>query len=316
MSDNDSNSKGKSHPPIIKKIKKHNHGHHGGSWKIAYADFVTAMMAFFLLMWLIASLNKAQKDGIAEYFKQPLKVTFFGGDNVGNQQIRLKGGGPKVEDTNGQVSTTDRAAAKDAKKQNKEIIQSPENETQKLKELKSEISLSIQRDPSLSGLKNQMLMEVTHEGLRIQLIDNQKEPMFDVGSEKLNPQFAAIFTKIAKLLNGVPNKVTIQGHTDAHPYHNPDELEYTNWELSSQRANAARRALIKSGMDENKVMSVSGFSSTVLLNKKDPFNAINRRISIIVMKPGITEQAKENNKNSNNQAETNNIKANTQPKKE
>jgi chemotaxis protein MotB len=291
MSDNEnSNSRGKTQPPIIKKIKKHGHDHHGGSWKIAYADFVTAMMAFFLLMWLIASLNKAQKDGIAEYFKQPLKVTFFGGDNVGNQQIRLKGGGPKVEDTNGQVSTTDRAAAKDAKRQNTEIIQSPESETKKLEELKSEISLSIQKNPSLSGLKSQMLMEVTHEGLRIQLIDNQKVPMFDVGSEKLNPQFQPIFNKIAKLLNGVPNKVTIEGHTDAHPYHNPDELEYTNWELSSQRANAARRALIKAGMDENKVMDVSGFSSTVLLDDKNPYDPINRRISIIVMKPGAAEQ--------------------------
>lgn len=291
MSENENVTKGKSQPLIIiKKVKKHAHKHHGGSWKIAYADFVTAMMAFFLLMWLIASLNKAQKEGISDYFKQPVKLTFFGGDNVGNQEIRVKGGGPQIKDTNGQVSTTDKAASKDTQKQDIQVIQSSQNETQKLEELKSEISLSIQNDPSLSGLKDRLLMEVVHEGLRIQLIDNQKQPMFEVGSEKLNPQFESIFSKISKLLNGVPNKVTIQGHTDAHPYHNPDELEYTNWELSGQRANAARRALIKAGMDENKVMSVSGFSSTMLLDKKDPFNAINRRISIIVMKPGAVDK--------------------------
>ncbi len=290
MSENESSAKEKSQPIIIKKIKKHGHAHHGGSWKIAYADFVTAMMAFFLLMWLIASLNKAQREGIAEYFKQPIKVTFFGGKDVGNQQIRVKGGGLQIEDTNGQVSTSKMTDSKDAKPQDIQVIQSSQTQTQKLEELKSEINLSIQNDPSLSGLKDRMLMEVVHDGLRIQLIDNQKNPMFDVGSEKLNPQFEAIFTKISKLLNGVPNKVTIQGHTDAHPYHNPDELEYTNWELSAQRANAARRALIKAGLDENKVMTVSGFSSTMLLDKKDPFNAINRRISIIVMKPGAVDK--------------------------
>ncbi|EHL31301.1 flagellar motor protein MotB [Legionella drancourtii] len=290
MSENENSAKEKSQPIIIKKVKKHGHAHHGGSWKIAYADFVTAMMAFFLLMWLIASLNKAQREGIAEYFKQPIKVTFFGGKDVGNQQIRVKGGGLQIEDTNGQVSTTKMNDSKDAKPQDIEVIQSSQTQTQKLEELKSEINLSIQNDPSLNGLKDRMLMEVVHDGLRIQLIDNQKNPMFDVGSEKLNPQFEPIFTKISKLLNGVPNKVTIQGYTDAHPYHNPDELEYTNWELSTQRANAARRALIKAGLDENKVMKVSGFSSTMPLDKKDPFNAINRRISIIVMKPGAVDK--------------------------
>lgn len=285
MTEEKTKEKKKEDTPIIKKVKKGHHGHHGGSWKIAYADFVTAMMAFFLLMWLIASLNKAQKEGIAEYFKQPVKISFFGGKNIGNQQIHVKGGGPNVKDTNGEVSTTDKASAEQVVEHDIKIIRANQTETKKLEELKSEINLSIQNDPSLSGLKDHLLMEVVNEGLRIQLIDNQKEPMFDVGSEKLNPKLEPIFTKISKLLNGVPNKVIIQGHTDAHPYHNPEELEYTNWELSTQRANAARRALIKSGLDADKVMTVSGFSSTMLLNKNDPYDSINRRISIIVMKP-------------------------------
>lgn len=289
MSDTN-NDKEKSTPIIIKKIKKHGHQHHGGSWKIAYADFVTAMMAFFLLMWLIASLNKSQKEGIADYFKQPVKVSLFGGKNVGYQQIPVKGGGPSIEDPKGQVSKKDKTSVDEAKQENTQVIQSSQDETKKLQELKSEINLSIQKDPSLSGLKDQLLMQVVHDGLRIQLIDNQKQPMFDEGSEKLNPQFAPIFDKIVKLLNGVSNKITIQGHTDAHPYHNPSELEYTNWELSAQRANAARRALIQSGLDPNKIMKVSGYASTVLLDKQNPFNDMNRRISIIVMKPGAANK--------------------------
>ncbi|MGL5743517.1 MAG: OmpA family protein [Legionella sp.] len=179
-------------------------------------------------MWLIASLNKAQKDGIAQYFKQPMKITFFGGKNVGNQQINLKGGGPNLKDTNRQVSTTDLASTQAKQAQDKQIIESNKEETKKLEELKSHINLSMDQDHSLAGLKNQLLMEVVSNGLRIQLIDNQEKPMFDVGSDKLNPGMEHVFEKIAKLLKAVTNKITIEGHTDAHPYHNHDELEYTN----------------------------------------------------------------------------------------
>ncbi|HBD7053707.1 TPA: flagellar motor protein MotB [Legionella pneumophila] len=280
--------------PIIRKIKKNDHKHHGGSWKIAFADFVTAMMAFFLLMWLVASLNKAQKAGIAEYFKQPMKVALFGGESMGNRKATIKGGGPNIEDTDGQVSATNKPLINESIAKDKEIIESQANEIKKLEELKSEINLSMEKDPSLAGLKKQLLMDVVSDGLRIQLIDNQKKPMFDVGSDKINPEIEPILANIAKLLNSVPNKITIQGHTDANPYHNPEELEYTNWELSAQRANAARRALIKAGMDENKVMTVTGYSSTVLLDKKNPYNPENRRISIIVMKKGVENKIKVN----------------------
>ncbi|CEG57700.1 flagellar motor protein MotB [Legionella fallonii] len=276
--------------PIIKKIKKGGHAHHGGSWKIAYADFVTAMMAFFLLMWLIASLNKAQKAGIANYFKQPLKVAVFGGESMGDRQINIKGGGPNIQDTDGQVNASNKPFNDQKVSEHTEAGEANKQETKKLEELRSQINISMESDPSLAGLKNQLIMDVTSEGLRIQLIDNQKKPMFDVGSDKINPEILPILANIAKLLNSVPNKITIQGHTDANPYHNPDELEYTNWELSAQRANAARRALVKSGMNENKVMTVSGFSSTVLLDKNNPYNPENRRISIIVMKKGAEDK--------------------------
>lgn len=274
--------------PIIKKIKKHGHGHHGGSWKIAYADFVTAMMAFFLLMWLVASLNKAQKAGIADYFKKPLTQDVFSGKNTDSGGT--KGGGPDVTQTEGTVNL---GKAKVQAKE-KELVDSKADEIKKLEELKSEINLSMEKDPALAGLKKQLLMDIVADGLRIQLVDNQKKPMFDVGSEKVNPDVMPILSNIAKLLNSVNNKVTIQGHTDATPYSNPEELDYTNWELSSQRANAARRALIKAGMDENKVMSVCGYSSTVLLDTSNPYNPENRRISIIVMKKGAEEKITKN----------------------
>ncbi|CAM2857628.1 flagellar motor protein MotB [Legionella worsleiensis] len=280
--------------PIIRKIKKHKHQHHGGSWKIAYADFVTAMMAFFLLMWLVSSLNKAQKAGISEYFKQPMKVALFGGESLGNRKINVKGGGPNIESEQGQVSANDKPLNKQKIAQNTELIGTKQVELKKLEELKTQITLSMEQDPALAGLKKQLLMDVVSDGLRIQLIDNQKKPMFDVGSDKINPDIQPILTKIVKVLNAVPNKITIQGHTDANPYHNPEELEYTNWELSAQRANAARRALVKAGMSEDKVMTVSGFSSTILLNKANPLSPENRRISIIVMKKGAEEKIKTN----------------------
>lgn len=295
-------------PPIIKKVKKHGHGHHGGAWKIAFADFVTAMMAFFLLMWLIASLNKSQKAAVADYFKQPIKVALMGGEDYGNRPINVNGGGPDTNETQGIVAATDKPVTEtksgqeinteEANKKNsgneKNDEAAAKAETKKLEELKSQINISMDKDPALAGLKQQLRMDVVNDGLRIQLIDNQKRPMFDVGSDKVSPNVEPILANIAKLLNSVPNKITIQGHTDANPYNNPQELDYTNWELSSQRANAARRALIKAGMQENKVLKVSGFSSTVLMDTKNPLNPENRRISIIVMKKKAEDQINSN----------------------
>ena len=278
-------------PPIIKKVKKHGHGHHGGAWKIAFADFVTAMMAFFLLMWLVASLNKTQKAAIADYFKQPIKIALMGGANYGNQEVNVLGGGSDSTKAEGQVSaTTKPVSQKDHDNKIEDQEAAAKADTKKLEELKSEINLSIDKDPALAGLKKQLRMDIVQDGLRIQLIDNQNKPMFEVGSDKVNPNFAPILANIAKLINTVPNKISIQGHTDASAYDNPEELDYTNWELSSQRANAARRALIKAGMNEDKVMTVSGFSSTLLLDTKNPLNPENRRISIIVMKKSAEDQ--------------------------
>lgn len=283
MSDS-SDNKGKESPIIVKKVKKHGHGHHGGAWKIAYADFVTAMMAFFLLMWLLASLNKAQKEGLSEYFKQPLKIALISGDSMGAREITVKGGGDNIEKKDGQVSASNQPT--NEKQQAAKVLDpgNKDTEMKQLEQLKSNIMVAMAQDPALADLKDQLLMDVVSEGLRIQLIDNKNKPMFNMGSDDIDPDMQQILNKIALLLNKMPNKVTIQGHTDAHPYHNPDDLEQTNWELSTQRANTARRALVKAGMTEDKVMEVTGYASTVLLDKSDPFNPNNRRISIIVMK--------------------------------
>lgn len=291
MDGNDSKDKDKeAHPPIIRKIKKHGHGHHGGSWKIAYADFVTAMMAFFLLMWLLASLNKAQKEGLSEYFKQPLKIALLGGDSMGSRDISVQGGGQNIEKKDGQVSASNQPI--NEKKESAKIKDpgSQAEEMKQLEKLKSDIMLAMAKDPALADLKDQLLMDVVSEGLRIQLIDNKNRPMFDMGSDKMDPQMQQILIKIAKLLNKMPNKVSIQGHTDGHPYQNPEDLELTNWELSTLRANTARRTLVKAGMKEDKVLEVTGFASTVLFDKADPFNPNNRRISIIVMKKEAEQQ--------------------------
>lgn len=272
--------------PIIRKIKKHAHAHHGGAWKIAYADFVTAMMAFFLLMWLLASLNKAQKDGISEYFKQPLKVALISGDSMGAREVTVKGGGDNIEKHDGQVSASTQPVTKNnpSPEEAGSIKKQEQDEAAKLKELQQNITLTIDQDPSLQGLKDQLVMDNVAEGLRIQLVDQQKRPMFGVGSDKMDLEMEKVLAKIAVLLDKMPNMIAIQGHTDAHPYHNPEELEQTNWELSTQRANAARRALVAKGVSEAKILEVSGFASTVLLNKDDPLDPKNRRISIIVMK--------------------------------
>ncbi|KTD18390.1 flagellar motor protein MotB [Legionella jordanis] len=255
---------------VIKKVKKQQHKHHGGSWKIAYADFVTAMMAFFLLMWLLASLNKAQKDGLADYFKQPLKIALIGGDSMGARTKTIQGGGQDMKKKDGQVATGNQG------QQNVEAKQ--------LQQLKADIMTAIAKDPVLADLQKQLLIDEVSEGLRIQLIDNKNKPMFDIGSDEIDPNLLQILAKIATIINGVPNKISIQGHTDAHPYHNPEDLTQSNWELSTQRANTARRALIKFGMSEDKVVQITGYASTVLLDKKNPLNPGNRRITIIVMK--------------------------------
>ncbi|MFJ3046368.1 flagellar motor protein MotB [Herbaspirillum chlorophenolicum] len=269
-------------PIIVKRIKKGGGGHHGGAWKIAYADFVTAMMAFFLLMWLLGSTAKGDLNGIAEYFKTPLKVAMAGGSGSGDANTVLPGGGKDLTRQEGQLRrgendvVTRRQTLKEAQQELERA------ERSRLEQLKQRIEKAIDSNPTLKQFKNQLLIDITSEGLRIQIVDEKNRPMFALASAQLQPYTREILHEIGKTLNDVPNKISLSGHTDATPY-SSGEKGYSNWELSADRANASRRELILGGMDESKVLRVVGLSSAVLLDKEDPFNPINRRISIIVM---------------------------------
>ncbi len=266
-------------PIVIKRIKKTAGGHHGGAWKIAYADFVTAMMAFFLLMWLLGSTTKAQLKGISEYFKTPLKVAMMGGSGSGDIDSVIKGGGTDFTRQDGQVqkATVTEPIDDQTKKKLRERA-----ELMKLEGLKKKIEQAIEANPALKKFENQLLLDITTDGLRIQIVDEQNRPMFALGKAELQPYTRTILREIGKMLNDVSNKISLSGHTDAKPFPAGDK-GFSNWELSADRANASRRELVAGGMDTNKVLKVVGLSSAVLFDKNDPLNPINRRISIVVL---------------------------------
>ena len=266
----------------VKRIKKHGGGHHGGAWKIAYADFVTAMMAFFLLMWLLGSTAKGNLQGIAEYFQTPLKVAMSGGDGSGDSSSVIKGGGKDLSMREGQNRKGDIESPKKTYSLQAAEAALAKEESERLQKLKGKIENLIESNPALKQYKKQLLLDITTEGLRIQMVDEQNRPMFALARAELQPYTREILHEIGKALNEVSNKISLSGHTDATPY-GLGEKGYSNWELSADRANASRRELIYGGMDEAKVMRVVGLSSSVLFDKDDPFNPINRRISIIVM---------------------------------
>ena len=269
-------------PIVIRRQKKVINGHRGGQWKIAYADFVTAMMAFFLLMWLLGSTTKGDLEGIAEYFRTPLKVALMGGSGSGDSTSVIQGGGRDLTRSEGQVRQgtlpTDRRTI-DLKAAEAELHRT---ELERLKALKAKIDQAIDASPLLKQFRSQIRLDLTEEGLRIQIVDEQNRPMFDLGSAKLQPYTREILHEIGRVLNDVENRISISGHTDSKPYA-LGERGYSNWELSTDRANASRRELIAGGMREDKVFRVVGLASSVPLDKDDPASPVNRRISIIVM---------------------------------
>lgn len=268
-------------PIIVKRIIKKAAAHHGGSWKIAYADFVTAMMAFFLLMWLISSTSKAKLEGIAEYFKTPVKVALAGGTSVSERSSVIRGGGLDTTKKDGEVRK-----AVDLKTAETEL---DKQEKQRLENLKKKMEAAIEANPTLRQFKKQILLDITTEGLRIQIVDEKNRPMFGLASAALQPYTRTLLHEIGRMLNGVPNRISLSGHTDATVYAS-GEKGYSNWELSADRANASRRELINGGMDDAKVLRVVGLSSAVPIDKDNLGNPMNRRISVIVMNKR-TEQA-------------------------
>lgn len=268
-------------PIVVKRIKKVAGGHHGGAWKIAYADFVTAMMAFFLLMWLLGSTAKGDLVGISEYFKTPLKVAMQGGSGAGDSSSVIQGGGEDLTRRAGQVKKGDAPPANKTYDLQAAKAALQREESARLSALKGRIEAAIEVNPMLKKYQNQLLLDITSEGLRIQIVDEKNRPMFAMARAELQPYTKEILHIIGMVLNEVPNKIGISGHTDSTPY--DSDTGYSNWELSSDRANASRREMMLGGLADDKVLRVVGLASAANLDAKDPFNPINRRISIIVM---------------------------------
>ncbi|OYV45684.1 MAG: flagellar motor protein MotB [Burkholderiales bacterium 21-58-4] len=271
---------------MIVKVIREDTNPKSGVWKIACADFVTAMMAFFLLMWLISSTSENDLKQIAEYFKTPLSAAFSGGETEDTSTIRMHG---RDTDLTRRIGSQHRGPP-DLESAKKELML---KETRRLEILKDSLEKAIASNPSIRRYRKQLLIDITANGLRIQIVDEKNRPMFDVGSIVLQPYAVEILHAIGKLLNEVPNRISLSGHTDATPYQG-SERNYNNWDLSIDRANASRRELIIGGMDPDKVMRVIGLASAVPLDRKDPFDPINRRISIIVMKKEAEKAASRN----------------------
>lgn len=280
-------SDGNSRPIIVIKRRRGGGGHHGGAWKVAYADFVTAMMAFFLVMWLLGAGTKQQRAAISEYFKNPsmshgtvtqAPAGVAGKGGASNSMIDMHGSSliaPVGPARMGRLGEPRKLTSKELTKKAEQA------ERKRLEQLKMQLHAAIQKSQALKPFKDQLFLDITPEGLRIQIVDKRNRPMFDTGSARLKPYTVKILHELAHFINTVPNQISITGHTDDARY--SSDHSYSNWELSADRANAARRALVDGGMAADKVARVIGLAATVPFDKADPHAAINRRISIVVM---------------------------------
>lgn len=275
--------KHQSHPiVVVRKGKgKHGGGHHGGSWKIAYADFMTAMMAFFLVMWLISISSPKELVQIAEYFRTPLAVAITSGQRSSDATSPIPGGGDDPTQQNGEVH---------------KMIQSQgdQREIGDLQRLQDKLEQMLISDPRLKDLRPHLMINLTEQGLRIQIIDSQNRPMFQLGSATVEPYMRYILRAIAPVLDDFPNKISLAGHTDDMPYA-MGERGYSNWELSTDRANASRRELTAGGLSDGKVLRVMGMGSTMQLKDHPSGDAINRRISILVLNKHAEEAIEREN---------------------
>ncbi|MDN3518709.1 flagellar motor protein MotB [Aquisalimonas lutea] len=263
----------KTQPIVIKRVKKVAGGHHGGSWKVAFADFMTALFAMFLILWIVTAMDEEQRAGVAGYFRDP--TNFSQEDNTpGNNIIDLEGGSQTPLDMgDSPAEPTEEQIMEEAERRQRARMES----------LQQDLEEAIERSQALEPFKDQLLLDITPEGLRIQLVDRRNRPMFDLGSDDLRNYAESILMELADVINEVPNKISITGHTDSVAFTDPET--YDNWELSADRANSARRALMRGGINVDRIAQVTGLADTVLFDKDNPQNPINRRISIVVLNP-------------------------------
>jgi chemotaxis protein MotB len=303
---------------IIKKVKKGGHGgHHGGAWKVAYADFVTAMMAFFLLLWLLNATTEAQKQGIADYFSPTALSMSSGGAGgmLGGQTIsspgamldrtavpsisielkptsgRSDGDAEEEGGANDKDKTTEQAMADTAEAMKKLEEQQRQAEDAQFQETEAEIRQAIQDSPDLKELAKHLLIDQTPEGLRIQVIDREGKPMFKSGSATMMERTAKLVAQIAVAVKDLPNKVKIAGHTDSTPFRSARK-GYGNWDLSSERAQVSRRVLVEGGLDPERIAAVEGRASRDPLLPEDTKSPRNRRISILLLRKPTPSDSK------------------------
>jgi chemotaxis protein MotB len=286
---------GHNQPIIInKKVKKGgDHGHHGGAWKVAYADFVTAMMAFFLLLWLLSSATVEQKAGIGDYFTPTTSFRagesgaggILGGQTLSDSGAKIgEGGTPSV------VVELTPPSKKATEKDIEELA--AEREQQSFEDAVEALNKAITDSPELSDLQDNIQVDMTSEGMRIQIVDREGGALFQAGSANMTSRTRELLEQIGKVIAELPNDISISGHTDASPFSRGD---YSNWELSSDRANASRRQLVSSGIDTARIVQVIGKADQEPLIEEDPFLPENRRVSIVlkrtsaVLPPGLFE---------------------------
>jgi chemotaxis protein MotB len=253
---------------IVRRRKKHKHAHHGGTWKIAYADFITAMMAFFLVMWLLSQSTAQQREMIADYFRTPLKTTLAQGNKASLSDSVIPGGGDDLIKQQGEVY--------------KSRLDTLKRQMESLKRAKQKLQQMIATDPRLNNFQSNLLLTLTQDGLLIQITDSQQRPMFKLGSELPEPYMLGILEALVPLLNELPNAISLTGHTDSLPYAG-GVSGYSNWELSAGRSNATRRVLTHSGLADERFLRVIGTASRMPLEESTPEDPRNRRISILVL---------------------------------
>ncbi len=273
-------------PIIIKRVVKGGHDFHGGSWKVAFADFATAMMAFFLLLWLMGNTSEAEKQAISGYFNDPSGVVAKSGATI---SIIGEGGADRavIQMEEPEVTLSDEYTDHELSEQ-QVLDLAEQQELLKLEALKLDLEHLVATNDAFKDFKEQVFIDITPSGLRIQIVDKDKRPMFDSASAELKYYSKNILRGLAEVLTQVPNKLSITGHTDATPF--TEREGYGNWELSADRANAARRVLNGSGINEKKIARIEGFSSSILFDKKQPYAPINRRIAIIVLKQSAVDE--------------------------
>ncbi len=287
---------------IIKRIKKVEGGHHGGAWKVAYADFVTAMMAFFLLLWLLNVTTDEQKAMISSYFApaDPRIATstsgaggVMGGTTISPDGAMTSDRTPVSQQRDpsegvGRQDGEDGTAPPSKEEQQLEAMDKADDKA--FDQTQEAIREALESQPDMKDLAQNLLMDMTPEGLRIQIVDQDGKPMFEVGSAKPLPAALKLFALVTSVVKPLPNKISVRGHTDSTPY--GKDAIYTNWELSADRANASRRAMLADELPLERIENVQGKADREPLVPSDLSNARNRRISIILMKQSITSGIK------------------------